>query len=191
MTEAAALIRSTVDRILRLKEEIDAIQADIKEVYAEAKGHGLDKSALGALVAELRKVEKVGRDQLAEAETVLDLYRQAYEGGAVGTKDAPRAHPHTHAPAREEMKFSQPDHADEYTGSMLPGAPVGSPSVAGSAATASLDVVPALSVTASGAFPPKHLAGPSGSAPLGDIDLADDMPAFLRRSKPPNVSATA
>lgn len=84
---AEAEIRSIVDRILRLKEEQDALSDDIKEIYAEAKGNGYDKTALGALVSELRKRAK-NPDKADEADALLDLYRQAYHGVS-----------HTHAPA--------------------------------------------------------------------------------------------
>ena len=75
---AQGQLKSIVDRILRLKEEQDALGDDIKDIYAEAKGSGYDKTALGKLVAELRKK---GKDAAAfsEAEAILDLYRQAYE----------------------------------------------------------------------------------------------------------------
>lgn len=82
-TEAAPeLIRSIVDRILRLKAEQDERAEDIRDVYKEAKGHGLDKTALGRLVAHLRKVEK-GADT-SEADAIFAIYLGAYE-------DAPHA----------------------------------------------------------------------------------------------------
>lgn len=78
-------IASYVDRILRLKEEADGIASDIREIYAEARSNGLDKTALGTLVAELRKLAKVGADAIDERDTILDLYRQAYHRGSSHT----------------------------------------------------------------------------------------------------------
>ncbi|NTS30697.1 DUF2312 domain-containing protein [Phyllobacterium sp. BT25] len=78
---AEAEIKQFIDRILRLKEEQDTLGEDIREVYAEAKGRGYDKTALGNVVAHLRKVEKVGRDTLHEREAIFDLYLTAYETG--------------------------------------------------------------------------------------------------------------
>jgi uncharacterized protein (UPF0335 family) len=77
-------LASFIDRILRLREEIDGIQSDVKEIYAEAKSMGFDKTAMGALVAELRKRAKdaPGAD---EAAAVLDLYREAYHRAASHT----------------------------------------------------------------------------------------------------------
>lgn len=88
---ADAEFKQFIDRILHCREAEDAAKADTKEVYAELKGLGYDKTAAGALVSELRKREK-DPDQFAERETVLDLYRDAYQR-ASGTK---RAIAHTH-----------------------------------------------------------------------------------------------
>ena len=77
-------LASYVDRILRLREEIDAIQSDVKEVYAEAKANGFDKTAMGALVAELRKAGK-DASKAEEAAAILELYREAYQRAASHT----------------------------------------------------------------------------------------------------------
>lgn len=90
-------IKAYVDRILRMKDEADAIASDIREIYAEAKGNGFDKTQLGNLVTYLRKKDK-DAEKLAEGEAVFDLYLEAYLGasGKVGTKRA------THALAPEK-----------------------------------------------------------------------------------------
>ncbi len=74
-------LKSFIDRVLRLKEEEDAIKADIREVYAEMKGEGFDKTVAGQLVAHLRKVEKKGRDEVDNANAIFDLYLNEYENG--------------------------------------------------------------------------------------------------------------
>ncbi len=84
-------LKSFIDRVLRLKEEEDAIKADIREVYAEMKGEGFDKTVAGQLVAHLRKVEKKGRDEVDNANAIFDLYLNEYENG---TSLATRAHTH-------------------------------------------------------------------------------------------------
>ena len=86
---AEQMLASYIDRILRLREEVDAIQSDVKEVYAEARSNGFDKTAMGALVSELRKASK-DASKAQEAAAILDLYREAYH----------RAASHTHT--REE-----------------------------------------------------------------------------------------
>lgn len=83
-----AQIKSIIERILRLHEEEDALKADRRDVYAEAKGHGFDKTALGAAVSAIRKREKLGENVIAERETIVDLYVSAYDGTAPS---------HTHA----------------------------------------------------------------------------------------------
>jgi uncharacterized protein (UPF0335 family) len=88
MTDMAPdLIRSYVDRILRLKEEEDGLKSDIKDIYAEAKSNGFDKTALGDLVTHLRKQAKNPEKQ-AERSSLFDLYLDAYE-------NAPLTHTHT------------------------------------------------------------------------------------------------
>lgn len=72
-------IRAFVDRILRLKEEAANIKADIREVYAEAKGNGFDKTVLGKVVGYVEKRAN-GAADLLEAEALFDLYLSAYDG---------------------------------------------------------------------------------------------------------------
>ncbi|RWF41612.1 MAG: DUF2312 domain-containing protein [Mesorhizobium sp.] len=110
-TIAAAQLRSFIDRILRLKEEQDTIGDDIKEVYAEMKGCGFDRTAAGALVTELRRKMKDGDAAFEERNSILDLYRTAYEAGAK------RPHTHAPAPARENIEEIPPH--DAVTGELL------------------------------------------------------------------------
>ncbi|ETA72309.1 MULTISPECIES: DUF2312 domain-containing protein [Mesorhizobium] len=96
-TVAAGQLRAFVDRILRLKEEQDTIGDDIKEVYAELKGCGFDRTAVGSLVAELRKKAKTGIQEFEERNSILDLYRLAYE-------DACKPQAHARARTRENIE---------------------------------------------------------------------------------------
>lgn len=72
-TVTAAELTQIVERIEQFEAEKKDIAEQIKEVYAEAKGRGYDTTALRALIA-LRKKDK---DQLAEEEAVLEMYKQA------------------------------------------------------------------------------------------------------------------
>lgn len=110
MSNSDGLIRSYVDRILRLKEEAKAVNDDIREVYAEAKGEGLDKTALGKLV---NYVEKRSKDAaaVAESEAIFELYLSAYYG--TGTPVAT----HAHAPEGVDT-IDTPDH-DPETGEVI------------------------------------------------------------------------
>lgn len=96
---AADLLKSLIDRILRLREEEDAIKDDIREVYAEAKSHGFDKTILGKTVARLRAEAKDG-DKLEETEALLELYLNAYRA-------AEPSRAHTHAGAREDRPAAE------------------------------------------------------------------------------------
>ena len=83
MTETVGIagdrIRSFVERI---EEEIKALNEGKKEIFAEAKGDGLDVKVLKEII-RLRKQDKDERD---EHESLLDLYLRAME-----TPDAERA----------------------------------------------------------------------------------------------------
>jgi|GEM_PF-2351349 len=72
-------LKAYIDRVLRLKEEQDALGQDIRDVYAEAKAEGYDKTVMGKLVAHLRKVLKEGDGAIAEAESIFDTYLHAYQ----------------------------------------------------------------------------------------------------------------
>lgn len=69
----AAELRQFVERIEHLEQEKKDIAAQMSEVFAEAKGRGYDTRALRAVIALRRK----DRDQLAEEEAVLEIYKQA------------------------------------------------------------------------------------------------------------------
>ena len=66
-------LRSFVERIERMEEEKTNIAADIREIYAEAKGNGFDTKILRAII-RLRKMEPHERE---EQEALIDLYKSA------------------------------------------------------------------------------------------------------------------
>lgn len=84
---AADQIRAFVDRILRLKDEEDGLKTDVRDIYAEAKAMGFDKTALGSVVSHVRKRVKDSAG-LEERTANFDLYLGAYD-------NAPRTHTHT------------------------------------------------------------------------------------------------
>ena len=69
----AERLRSFIERIERLEEEKAALTADIREVYAEAKGTGFDTKTMRQVV-KLRKMDSADRE---EQEELLDLYKRA------------------------------------------------------------------------------------------------------------------
>lgn len=72
---AAAKLRSFVERIEKLETEKSELTADIREVYAEAKGNGFDTKIMRQVI-RLRKMEEPDR---REQDELLDLYRRALE----------------------------------------------------------------------------------------------------------------
>lgn len=63
-------LKTIVERIEKLEEERMALVADIKDVYAEARGNGFDVKALKTVVA-LRKKDAKKR---AEEQAILETY---------------------------------------------------------------------------------------------------------------------
>jgi uncharacterized protein (UPF0335 family) len=70
---AADQLRSIIERIEKLEEEKSAIAADVRDVFAEAKGNGFDVKAIRTII-KLRKMDANERD---EQETMVDTYRRA------------------------------------------------------------------------------------------------------------------
>ena len=70
---AAGQLKSLIERIERLEEEKAALTADIREVFAEAKGHGFDTKIMRQVI-RMRKIETADRQ---EQEAILDLYLSA------------------------------------------------------------------------------------------------------------------
>jgi uncharacterized protein (UPF0335 family) len=75
-------LKSFIERIERLEEERRTLSADIKEVYAEAKGTGFDTKIMRQVI-RLRRMDK---DDLDEQESLLDVYKRAL--GMLPTQDA-------------------------------------------------------------------------------------------------------
>lgn len=70
---AAERLRSIIERIERLEEERRAIAGDIKDIFAEAKSAGFDVPT----VRKLLRLRKLDPADIAEQETLLDIYRRA------------------------------------------------------------------------------------------------------------------
>ena len=66
-------LKQYIARIERLEEEKSKIVQDIREVYDESKSNGFDAKILRQIV----RLRKIDRDELAEQEALLDLYKAA------------------------------------------------------------------------------------------------------------------
>ena len=72
-SQSADQLRSVIERIEKLEEEKAAIAADIRDVFAEAKGNGFDTTAIRGII----KIRKMDAHEAEEQETILDTYRRA------------------------------------------------------------------------------------------------------------------
>ena len=72
---AGERIRTIVERIEHIEEEIKALNEGKKEILQEAKGEGYDVKVIKEII-RLRKQDKDERD---EHETLLDVYLRAME----------------------------------------------------------------------------------------------------------------
>ena len=68
-------IRAFVERVENLDTEIQELNEQKKEVFAEAKGEGFDVKILKEII-KLRRQDEEERD---ERESMLDLYMRAME----------------------------------------------------------------------------------------------------------------
>ena len=70
---AAERLMSIIERIERLTEEKKALQSDISDIFAEAKGAGFDVKTIREVIKERAKDEADREEQ----RTLRDLYLQA------------------------------------------------------------------------------------------------------------------
>jgi uncharacterized protein (UPF0335 family) len=66
-------LRTLVERIEQIEEEIQELNEAKKEIYLEAKGNGFDVKVL----RELIRLLKQDQQEREEHETLLDVYLQA------------------------------------------------------------------------------------------------------------------
>lgn len=81
---AGERIRSFIERVEQIEEELKALTEGKKEVFLEAKGEGFDVKVL----KEILKIRKQDKDQRDEQESLLDLYMMAMEDSEEPMKKA-------------------------------------------------------------------------------------------------------
>jgi uncharacterized protein (UPF0335 family) len=69
-TATAEKLKSTIERIIRLEEEKQAIADDIKEIKNEAKHHGFDVKIITAIIRLLKKPTQ----KRVEEQQLMELY---------------------------------------------------------------------------------------------------------------------
>jgi len=72
-TTAQGQLKAILERVERLEEDKAAVMADLKEVYAEAKGNGFDTKIIRKVV----RIRKQDRAKRQEEEALVDLYLSA------------------------------------------------------------------------------------------------------------------
>jgi uncharacterized protein (UPF0335 family) len=68
-------IRSIIERVEKVEEEIKDLMEAKKEIFLEAKSEGLDVKVL----KEILKLRKLDQDERDEHETLLDVYLRAMD----------------------------------------------------------------------------------------------------------------
>jgi uncharacterized protein (UPF0335 family) len=66
-------LRQFIERIERLEAEKQDIAEQTKEVFAECKGRGYDVKVVRTLI----RMRKRDKDDIAEEEAILDMYKEA------------------------------------------------------------------------------------------------------------------
>ena len=71
-------VRSFIERIEHIDEEIKGLNEGKKEAFAEAKGEGFDVKVL----REILRLRKLDREDREEHESLVDLYLRAMESAS-------------------------------------------------------------------------------------------------------------
>jgi uncharacterized protein (UPF0335 family) len=77
---APAELRSFLERVERLQEEMAGLRGDVKDIFAEAKGRGYDVKVM----RELLRMRKADEAELQEHRAILETYGQALGMGIFG-----------------------------------------------------------------------------------------------------------
>ncbi len=76
-------LRAFIERVERMEAEKDSITADIKEIFAEAKGNGYDTKIMRRVV----RLRKQDANERMEQEALLELYMSALGMVAAPSED--------------------------------------------------------------------------------------------------------
>ena len=122
----APQIKSIVERVERLQEEIDGLNSDKSDIFKEAKANGYDVKALKTVIARRRKDPA----ELSEHDAIVETYLAALESGtAVATRartKAPPPFPHR-SPLRRASKHPRLRRPNPFLPSHTPNSPLSHP----------------------------------------------------------------
>jgi uncharacterized protein (UPF0335 family) len=79
---ASSSAKTRMERIMRLQDEIDGIKSDIRDIYAEEKAEGGDKTAMGLAITKIRKRAK-DKTSFDEREILTDVYLSAFDAPSI------------------------------------------------------------------------------------------------------------
>lgn len=68
-----AQLKSIIERIERVEEERRELGADVREIYAEAKGNGYEPKIIRMIV----RLRRMSQNDRAEQDALLDTYKSA------------------------------------------------------------------------------------------------------------------
>jgi uncharacterized protein (UPF0335 family) len=176
-------LKSFISRVERLEEEKSALAADIREVYAEAKGMGFDTKIMRQVIAK----RKLDRADYQEQAAMFDLYWDAvgFDSTPLGKSSPPT--PKAEAPSEIPAGSHASDHGQpaptvEATASIS----AHDQSDAGPEGTNRIDDAGPKPDAVASVSGPNSIAAMNAPDYKRSIVSSVDIPAFLdRRSKPP------
>jgi uncharacterized protein (UPF0335 family) len=159
-------LRALTDRIMALKDQQDELGSDIRDIYAEAKAAGYDKTALGQAIGTLRRRAKDPK-AFDERSDEVALYLDEIENGAQHSAKPSRTHARARddggKPAQFDINISPPHASDALVANGVREEPAAVADPAGSEAEAK---------------PPLPAASASSSS-----SHEDGIPGFMLRAR--------
>lgn len=163
-------LRSYVERVERIEEEVRDLNGDKSDLYKEAKSNGFDVPTLKRVVARRRKDPA----EAQEADTLFDLYMHALGMAPAGGAPS-RVHAHEDTNPGEAVAASVPAGHSGLPAAGSDRSVRGDRREAGDGTTAPAG----RAAEASPATPIRRIVP---APPKDDKSVCEDIPAILRRS---------
>lgn len=68
-------LKTIVERIEKVNSDIADLRADVRDIYAEAKGNGYDVKTIRKIIAR----RKLSEDERAEQDALFETYKGVFE----------------------------------------------------------------------------------------------------------------
>ena len=82
-TVSSEQLKSYIQRVERLEEEKARVSDDIKDLFAEMKGHGYDTKTIRRIL----KMRRMDQEEFHEQEALFELYLNALAGKATNAEE--------------------------------------------------------------------------------------------------------